>query len=647
MNTTAAEDQAVSLAPPRLNIFASSKKKRLLATLLLFALVLIVFHSSSRFEFLNYDDPQYVFTNSHVQAGLTWSDLRWAVTSLEFSNWHPLTWITYCTDYELFKLNPAGYHFMNVVYHALGTVVLFVVLQLGTKHVGRSFFASLLFAVHPLNVESVAWIAERKNVLSAIFWFLAIGAYGWYALAPNWKRYFTTVVCFTLGLMAKPMVITLPFVLLLLDIWPLRRLKSFSRESTEDLTPNPHFTQRTWGALVAEKIPLLLLSVGSGVLTIVAQTTNGGMATLRDYSLSVRVMNAIVAYVLYLYKAFVPWRLAVFYPHPGNSIPYWKFALCAIVLVAVSLAAWRVRLRKPYVLVGWLWYVGTLVPVIGLLQNGDQAMADRYAYIPLVGIFVIVVWEVAALRERYRVGMVATAAVALTVFGVLIATTRHNLQYWHDSVALFSHALEVTQRNDVAETNLGQALSEQGRDAEALPHFIKALQYQPNDSAHHYNYAHCLFFTGKPQQSLEELRMVLRLGAPKPILARTFHNMGAVFVTLGDKKQALSHYQMATRLNPEAFNSYLMVGLLEFENNQLEPARSNLQESVRLGPTDIGYLALGQICEKQGRLAEAKAAYGQAARISPQLDLHQKLNHLQKGLQAYPGSVEPPLAARS
>lgn len=536
---------------------------------------------------------------------------------------------------------------MNVVYHAVAAVLLFLALQRGTGYLGRSFLVAALFALHPLNIESVAWVSERKNVLSAIFWFLAILAYGWYAFRPNWKRYFTVAGCFALGLMSKSMVITLPCVLLLLDLWPLCRVKSFPYELVEGLNTELKIARKSWSALVFEKIPLFLLSAANGILTIFAQTTNGGMTNTAMYPVGMRIENAIVAYILYIYKGFLPYNLSAFYPHPHYTIPHWKLAACAILLIVITAAALRTRSRHTYFLVGWLWFLGTLVPVIGLLQNGDQAMADRYAYTPLVGIFLIVIWGAAGWVERNHSRRIGAGVLVVLILAALIADTRRQLQYWHDSISLFSHALKVTENNDVAEMNIGEALSSLHREQEAVPHFLNALRYQPTDPGHHYNYGRSLFFQGRDRESIEQFTEALRLGAAPRLMARTHHNMAVVLVRMGRRAEAKSHFELAIGMNPESFNSYLMLGLLQFEDGELEPARKSLQESVRIRPSDIGYFSLGQVLERQGKLAEAKAAYERAAEISPDyVDVKRNLDALQRKLQDK-NSLEAAVPGRS
>jgi hypothetical protein len=368
--------------------------------------VLVLYSRVKDADFVNYDDLSYVTQNAHVQEGLRWKTFTWALRSTQSDNWHPLTWLSHALDCQLYGLNPVGHHITNVVFHVINVLLLFLLLTRATGAIGRSALVAALFALHPLNVESVAWVAERKNVLSMLFFFLAIGAYGWYAIKPSLRRYGLMVAMFALGLAAKPAVITFPLVLLLLDYWPLRRVNTWARPRLgpnrrkkqagpaggQGWGPTLETSPASWSQLVVEKLPLLVLSAGSAVITIVAQKAGGTVRSLEVFSLSVRLQNALYAYAMYVWKAFWPTRLTVLYPHPGPTLSGLQLGLAAAFLGAVSLLVWKQRVSRAYLITGWLWYLGTLVPVIGLIQVGQQAMADRYAYIPLIGVFVMLVW---------------------------------------------------------------------------------------------------------------------------------------------------------------------------------------------------------------------------------------------------------------
>ena len=619
LNTITAKEHLISSSLPQPRLFASSKKKRQLLALLLFVLTLLVYDSVSRFQFINYDDPEYVTANVHVHMGLHKSTVGWAFTSLEFYNWHPLTWISYLVDYQLFKLNPAGYHFMNVVYHALGTVLLFLLLQRATGYIGRSFCVAVLFAVHPLNIQSVAWIAERKNVLSTIFWFLAIGAYGWYALRPNWKRYLSLIVCFLLGLMAKGTVITLPCALLLLDVWPLRRVKSFPYAQEEGFQTELNFDRKSWLGLVWEKIPLFLLCAASAFVTFFALHYHGGMART-SYPLDVRIKNAVIAYVLYIPKTFFPYHLAIIYPHPGYNIPAWKFAVCAILLLAITAAVVHLRLRRPYLLVGWFWFLGTLAPVIGVFQYGDWAMADRNVYVPLLGIFVALIWGTTEWVERNHVRKMIVVPVAFVLLAALIADTRHELRYWQDSISLFSHAVSVTEGNARGETNLGVALYSEGRVEEAALHFSKAVRYDSSLPGNHYNYGRTLLLTGKPWEAIEQFNQALQRPSQPVntyILVRSHYELGLAYMQLGNAQLAEDEWKKAIRIDPSQYDILLQLGLLYQRQNRCQEAITTLTLSLQMRKSNAGLVSLGICLEQQHKLQEARAVFQDTLNIFP------------------------------
>ena len=377
-------------------MFASPEKRNPVVCLLLAVVTLALYNPVNRHPFVNYDDDRYVTENAHVRQGLTAETFTWALTSTEQANWHPLTWMSHALDVSLFRLNPAGHHFTSILLHVVNVMLLFLLLMWGTERLAPSLFVAALFAMHPINVESVAWVAERKNVLCTTFFFLALWAYGWYARKPDWKRYLVVAALFAAGLASKPMVITLPFVLLLLDYWPLRRVRSESAETNQV----PAFQ---WSRLALEKLPLLALSAASAVITMHAQQSGGAVRTTAEVSFGVRIANAIYAYAMYLWKMVWPARLAPLYPHPGDSLSAWQVLVAGVVLIAITAIAWRLRARR-YLLVGWLWFLGTLVPVIGLVQVGEAAMADRYAYIPLIGIFVMIAFGVADWSTQRKFG---------------------------------------------------------------------------------------------------------------------------------------------------------------------------------------------------------------------------------------------------
>ena len=448
-------------------IFRSPAQRKLVLGLLLVVVTLALYNPVSRNGFVNFDDDRYVTDNPQVHAGLHWSTIAWAFTSLEQANWHPLTWLSHALDCQLFRLNPAGHHYTNLLLHATNALLLFLILQWFTGYTARSLMVAALFAVHPLNVESVAWVAERKNVLSMFFFLLALAAYGWYVCRPGIARYMSVAILFACGLMSKPMVITFPLVLLLLDYWPLGRLRPEDRWASSPVRVGTAAGHMDSGFAIAasklplsklclEKIPLLMFSAGSAIITMFAQRAGGAVLTSAARAPLLRFENVIVCYALYMRKAVWPSHLAALYPYP-HALPAREIAASALFLLAVTGVVLRYREHR-YLVVGWFWYLGTMVPMIGLVQVGNQAMADRYAYLPVIGLFIMIVWAATEWADARHVSMKLLAAAGLAILLALSAITRMQLSYWHDDSSLWAHALAVTQNNFVAENNFALSL---------------------------------------------------------------------------------------------------------------------------------------------------------------------------------------------
>jgi protein O-mannosyl-transferase len=592
-------------------LFSSPEKRSVILCLLLVVTTLALYNPVNRHSFVNYDDDRYVTENPHVDDGLSASTISWALTSTEQGNWHPLTWLSHALDYQLFHLNPAGHHFTSLLIHAANAVLLFLVLVYATRRTGPSLFVALLFALHPINVESVAWIAERKNVLSTFFCLATIGAYFWYAQKVSWQRYLTVIVLFAFALMSKPMAVTLPFVLLLLDYWPLGRILS-SPAGTLQVTPQPP------SRLVTEKLLLFTLSAASAVITMQAQQAGGAMRSTLQYSLDVRLENALVAYAMYLWKTIWPLRLAPLYPHPGDSLATWQVAASILVLAAISGIVLKFR-AQGYLVTGWLWFLGTLVPVIGLIQVGDQAMADRYAYIPLIGIFVMIAWTVADLADARHLGLVPRLIPVVCILMAHSVASYRQLSYWSNSYALWTHALAVTDRNFIAQDNLGGALLLLGKSDEAYPHFQAAAEINPRDPMSHANLGAYLQEHGRLADAVEQYNQSIGLTSDAGLLAVTYANLGNAYRRLGQDAQAQESYGRALRLNPAQFNAYLGLGQLLEKQSQTDEAIRNYSRSVELRPTDEGFLLLGHVLESAGRRSEALAAYQAALKLSPSL----------------------------
>lgn len=597
--------------PTPAGLFTSAEKRNPIVCLLLAVVTLALYNPVNRHPFVNYDDDRYVTENAHVRQGLTSDTIAWSLISTEQANWHPLTWMSHALDVSLFRLNPAGHHLTSVLLHVVSVCLLFLLLMWATKRIGPSLFVAALFALHPINVESVAWVAERKNVLCTFFFFLGLWAYGWYTQKPSWKRYLMVFVSFAAGLASKPMVITLPFVLLLLDYWPLERVQGGVNKNR---TP--------WSPLVLEKLPLFAMSVASAVITMHAQQSGGAVRSNTEFSFGVRVANAIFAYAMYLWKMIWPSHLAPLYSHPGNSLPAWRVLLAASILAIITALVWKFRGRG-YLLVGWFFFVGTLVPVIGLIQVGEAAMADRYAYFPLIGIFVMIAFGLSDIAEQrnWRLLPVIPAAVALIA---LSFATYRQIGYWQSNEELWSHTLAVTTNNFVAEDNLGGALILEGREEEAHAHFAAAARINPRDPMSHSNLGTYDLQHGQMSEAIQQYQTALQLTSDPSLSAPTYANLGAAYRVIGENGAAQENYNHALHLNPNLFNAWLGLGLIAQKQGKLPEAITDLSRSVELQPTARGFLALGHVLAQSSRNAEARVAYEQALKLSPDLVEAQK-----------------------
>ena len=591
-------------------LFESPGKRNFVLSLLLVILTLVVYNRSSQLAFINYDDPQYVSENPHVRSGLSWATVKWALTSIEQANWHPLTWLSHALDCQLFQLNPAGHHFTSVLLHSANVVLLFLLLTWSTGRRKASFLVAALFALHPLNVESVAWIAERKNVLSTLFLLLTVAAYGWYALKPGWKRYLAVAGLLACGLAAKPMLVTAPFALLLLDYWPLGRVQKWSARPDSLAIEQAPITR-----LVLEKLPLLLFSAASSMITIRAQRTMGALGAL-TVPLTDRVKNAVWSYALYLWKMAWPAHLTLFYPYVGRSLPAWKVTAAALLLAAISYAVWRMRTRG-YLVTGWLWFLGTLVPVIGIVQVGSQSMADRYAYVPLIGLFVMVVWtaaDVAEKKEKLTFWKISAACLL-----ALSLITYRQIQYWHDSLTVWGHAIDVTEHNYLAENNMGQALVQLRRVDEAYAFFVRASNDDPNDPFARLNIGSYLKMHGREDAAIAQYQLALHLAAEPSLRSVAYSNLGTVYFDRGDYTKSRANYEDALRLNPDEASAWQGLGLLYQKQGDLEHAISYFARAAALQPTGENYLDLARALYQANRRAEAVAALERALKEQPDL----------------------------
>ena len=522
-----------------------SQRPILLGALLVLA-TLPLYGPVTHHEFLLFDDSQYVTRNIHVSTGLNFGNVAWAFTTFHEANWHPLTWLSHMADCQLFGLNSGPHHLVNVALHAANVLLLFFLLQRATGAVWRSFFVAALFAVHPLNVETVAWVAQRKSLLCTLFSLLTIAAYGWYARRPDWKKYLVVVAAFALALLSKPMAVSLPLVLLLLDYWPLERY--------EDLP-----FRRKWVRLSLEKLPLLLLSVASSAVTMVAQRSRGAVAWESILPLSWRLENAIVSYVAYLGKTVWPAKLAVFYPHPLHSLSWSNVVAATVILVAITLAVLYFH-RARYLAMGWFLFVLTLIPVIGIIQVGRQAMADRYAYVPCIGLFIIIAWGLSDVVTAAAIPRLVPGVAALCLILAFAAATSRYLPYWQSGVKLFTHARMVAWRPDsVIEESLAEALFAAGRYDEAFPHSQEACALRPDDANCHYHMAEILFFVRHQlPDALEQYQLAARFTNAKDVELRCLINSAEILLDLGDYETAEMKLAAALQIDPNNSTALLL-----------------------------------------------------------------------------------------
>ncbi len=512
------------------------RQKPILLGALLVLATLLLYGPVTRHEFLTFDDDVYVTRNIHVSSGLNLGNVVWAFTSFCAANWHPLTWISHMADCQLFGLNSGPHHFVNVVLHAVNALLLFLLLQKATGAVWRSFLVAALFAVHPLNVETVAWVAQRKSLLCTLFSLLTIAAYGRYVQRPSWKKYLVVVAVFALALMSKPMAVSLPIVLLLLDYWPLDRYKDLS-------------FRRKWVRLSMEKLPLLLMSAASSAVTMIAQRSGGAVAAVSLLPLSLRMGNAAVSYVAYIGKMFWPAKLAAYYPHPGYSLPWSGVIGSTAILTAITMAVLYFH-RARYLAMGWFLFVTTLIPVIGIVQVGGQAMADRYAYVPCIGLFIIIAWGLSSIVQATSLPRAVPAVAALCLILAFAAATSLYLQYWQSGVTLFTQARIVATRPDfIIDDHLADAMFYAGRYDEAFQHYREACALQSNEDCH-YHMAEILLNRRQYRDALEQYQLAGSLTDRRDVALRCLITSGEILLDLGDYETAEKKFATALRIDP-------------------------------------------------------------------------------------------------
>ncbi len=583
--------------------------------------------------FTNYDDPNYITDNVHVKTGLSAANVAWAFTTGHASNWHPLTWISHMVDCQIFGLNPAGHHAVNLLFHIANTLLLFGVLKRMTGAVWRSACVAALFAWHPLHVESVAWVSERKDVLSTFFWMLTMLAYlrcvkEFKARSSKFKVYYgLTLLCFAFGLMSKPMVVTLPFVLLLLDFWPLQRI-SVPRFAIGDSKAGEEwrFGRVSLARALLEKAPLIALAIAGSIVTFLVQQHGGAVQSLESFAFPDRVANALVTCFRYVGHMFWPGGLAIFYPFQRN-LPVWQWAGAAVMLAAVTALAFMWRRRRPFFITGWLWYLGTLLPVIGLVQVGMQAMADRYTYLPLVGLFIAVVWGANEAAQRMPQIKVPSFAAAGAVLAACAALTVAQIGYWHDSIALFKHAIAVTDDNSLAHVNLGEAYDRLGRTAEAKAEFTEALKIDPDSPGTINGLGEVYAHGGDATNAVKYFESALR---KRPFFGDALYNLGNVLAAEGKYAEAAADYARAVQANPDRADAHNNLGVMLVKLNRLDEAVNEFKAALRANP-DMPEVEdeLGGVYAKSGRDAEARMHYAEAIRLNPNFaHAHTRLGYL-------------------
>jgi protein O-mannosyl-transferase len=562
-----------------------------------------------RCDFVNYDDSDYVVANPHIQRGLNGQDLRWAFFSSHAANWHPLTWISHTIDWQLFGKAAAGHHAINVLFHILNTMLVFVLFRRLTGEEMASLILAAFFGLHPLHVESVAWISERKDVLSGLFFLLSVSQYAGYARAEGgWTRkraYGLSLLFFGLGLMSKPMLVTLPFVLLLLDYWPLRRLEIGVSSAHLKIVLNR----------LLEKAPFFALTLLSMVITFLVQQKGGAVSS--SLSLGARMANAVVSYARYLGKTFWPERLSVLYPHPGHW-PAWQVIAAALMVAAISLVVLVLVRRRPWLAMGWFWFLGMLVPVSGLVQVGIQSMADRYMYLPLIGVALMVIWEArewtAARTAKHpqTYVLLGITGVALIGCGLL---TRRQVFYWRSSEALFGHAVRVTKDNYLAHNNLGFYLSEKGKISEAIENYRLALAIEPNYEDARNNLGHALAGQKKFEEAIQHYEWGLRI---RPKHTELHNNLGNALAEIGRLDEAIAHYRFVLEQKPDHADGHNNLGIALAMKGQLEQAIPHFEAAIRLKPNNASaHSNLGNAFAAQRRFEEAAREYQECLRLKP------------------------------
>jgi Flp pilus assembly protein TadD len=609
----------------------------------LVAIIWAVFGQTLRYGFVNFDDEKYVYENPDVTGGLSFKGIAWAFTHVHAANWHPLTWISHMLDCQFYGLNPGGHHFTNLLLHTTATILLFLVLRRMTGALWRSAFVAALFAIHPLHVESVAWVSERKDVLSGLFFMLTLGAYVRYVQLPrSINRYLMVALMLALGLMSKPMLVTLPFVLLLLDYWPLGRVATLTGHRHQFPIPRP---------IILEKLPWFGLAAASCLVTIFAQ--HEAIKSFETISLPLRAGNALISCVAYVRQMFWPAGMAVFYPFSPGVVEISKVILASVLLAGITTGVFLLRRHRPYLLTGWLWYVGMLVPVIGLLQVGTQARADRYTYLPQIGLYLALTWAVADFCAGWRHRRLVLGSCSAGILVALIFCARAQTAYWRNSESLWTHTLACNSNNLVAHTDLGFALLQQGRVDEANVHFQQALQIRPGYADAHFNLGVALFRKGNVDEAIAHFQQALEI---KPDDAEAHLALGNALLQQGRVEEAMVHFRTALEIEPDNAEAHCALGNALLQQGRVDEATVQFRTALEIEPDNAeAHCDLGAALFRKGNVDEAITHFQKALEIKPGFaEAHINLGsalvkkgkvdeaiiHFQKALEIEPDNVE-------
>ncbi len=607
----------------------SAKKSFVIFTYFVLILsILLVFWQVRDFAFVNYDDNDYVYENPHVLNGLTWDGVVWAFTTNHAANWHPLTWLSLMLDCQLFGANPGWMHLVNLLLHLANTLLLFAVLRKMTGALWPSAFVAAAFAIHPMHVQSVTWIAERKDVLSTLFFLLTLAAYISYVRRRGLVRYMLALLLFALGLLVKPMLVTLPALLLLLDYWPLLRFATKGRplerirepDFAQGATPG---RQRAKGAsqkvsavrLIVEKIPFIVLSIVSSVITFLAQLGSSSVASINTLPLKARIANVFLSYARYAGKLFWPQNLAVFYPFGAGRFAFWQVGMCVLLLLVISIFVIRFGRNRKYLPVGWFWFVGTLIPVVGLVQSGAQSHADRYTYIPYIGLFIVIAWGLPELLSKWpyrKIALGIAAAMVLTAMGIY---TYRQAGYWKDSSTLFAHAIEVTQNNYIVYNNLGNAYFKLGRYQDAIEVYKQAIGIKPDFAEAHSNLGSAYGNLGRYQDEIESCKQAIRI---KPDFAEAHSNLGFAYGNLGRYQDEIESCKQAIRIKPDYADAHYNLGFAYANLGRYQDAVEAYKQAIRIKRDYAeAHCGLGFVYGNLGRSQEGIKSCKQAIRIKP------------------------------